>query len=162
MLQLGIMSAHLSGDYGSWFRLGEESRERGYVNQALYCFRKAVVVGGGEGVDADWERAVLAKSVGQLKTVSCVSSISGWIRMCNCYQLGEDSFPKHPPKISTRYNSTNRTPTSLDRTLRPPTSLLTLLLRIHSSHISLPCGFLPLQRRRTNRRGRNSYTRRRI
>lgn len=72
VLQLGIMSAHLNGDYAQWFKLGEESKERGFINQALYCYRKASMLDSSLP-DADWERAVLAKGVGDLRTVSSIS-----------------------------------------------------------------------------------------
>jgi general transcription factor 3C polypeptide 3 (transcription factor C subunit 4) len=69
VLQLGIMSAHLNGDYAEWFRLGEESKKRGFINQALYCYRKASMLDP-TIPDADWERAILAKGIGDLRTVS--------------------------------------------------------------------------------------------
>jgi general transcription factor 3C polypeptide 3 (transcription factor C subunit 4) len=69
VLQLGIMSAHLNGDYAQWFKLGEESKERGFINQALYCYRKASILDP-TIPDADWERAVLAKGIGDLRNVS--------------------------------------------------------------------------------------------
>lgn len=45
--------------------------ERGLIQQALYCYRKACQVDL-EGVDAFWELAVLSKETGNLQEVSVI------------------------------------------------------------------------------------------
>lgn len=43
-------------------------RTLGYSNQALYCYGKVYSLDS-TNVDALWDRAILAKEIGQLKTV---------------------------------------------------------------------------------------------
>ena len=85
-LQLRIMAAHLRHDAEEWDRLARESkyehfvarisyarlkyyyREHGYNQQALYCYRKAYSLDP-SNVDALWDRASLAKEIGDFRTV---------------------------------------------------------------------------------------------
>ncbi|KAF9459393.1 hypothetical protein BDZ94DRAFT_1199583 [Collybia nuda] len=66
-LQLRIMAAHLRHDADEWDRLARQSREHGYNQQALYCYRKVYSLDP-TNVDALWDRASLAKETGDLKT----------------------------------------------------------------------------------------------
>ncbi|KAG5653250.1 hypothetical protein H0H81_001507 [Sphagnurus paluster] len=66
-LQLRIMAAHLRHDADEWDRLAIQSRELGYNQQALYCYRKVYSLDP-TNVDALWDRASLAKETGDLKT----------------------------------------------------------------------------------------------
>lgn len=66
-LQLRIMAAHLRHDADEWDRLARQSRELGYNQQALYCYRKVYSLDP-NNVDALWDRASLAKETGDLKT----------------------------------------------------------------------------------------------
>ncbi|KAG6888878.1 hypothetical protein C0995_005133 [Termitomyces sp. Mi166 len=66
-LQLRIMAAHLRHDADEWDRLANQSREQGYNQQALYCYRKVYSLDP-TNVDALWDRASLAKEIGDLKT----------------------------------------------------------------------------------------------
>ncbi|RDB18196.1 Transcription factor tau subunit sfc4 [Hypsizygus marmoreus] len=66
-LQLRIMAAHLRHDADEWDRLANQSRELGYNQQALYCYRKVYSLDP-TNVDALWDRASLAKETGDLKT----------------------------------------------------------------------------------------------
>jgi len=43
-------------------------RDLGYIQQALYCYRKVYSLNP-DNVDALWDRATLAKSAGDLRTV---------------------------------------------------------------------------------------------
>ncbi|KAJ3795759.1 hypothetical protein GGU11DRAFT_209264 [Lentinula aff. detonsa] len=65
-LQLRIMAAHLSHDAEEWDRLAHESRNLGFYQQALYCYRKVHSLDP-SNVDALWDRATLAKEVGELR-----------------------------------------------------------------------------------------------
>ncbi|GJF00510.1 TPR-like protein [Phanerochaete sordida] len=66
-MQLRIMAAHLNQDADEWERLAEQSRREGYNQQALYCYRKLHQVDP-ENVGALWERATLAKQLGEVRT----------------------------------------------------------------------------------------------
>ncbi|KAH9476509.1 Transcription factor tau subunit sfc4 [Psilocybe cubensis] len=66
-LQLRIMAAHLSHDAEEWDRLARQSREHGYKQQALYCYRKVYSLDP-TNVHALWDRASLAKEMGDLRT----------------------------------------------------------------------------------------------
>ncbi|PPQ91090.1 hypothetical protein CVT25_013128 [Psilocybe cyanescens] len=66
-LQLRIMAAHLSHDADEWDRLARQSREHGYKQQALYCYRKVYSLDP-TNVHALWDRASLAKEMGDLRT----------------------------------------------------------------------------------------------
>ncbi|TFK72655.1 TPR-like protein [Pluteus cervinus] len=66
-LQLRIMAAHLRHDSDDWERLGRQSRELGFLQQALYCYRKVYALDP-TNVDALWERASLAKQLRDFKT----------------------------------------------------------------------------------------------
>ncbi|GJJ15577.1 hypothetical protein Clacol_009855 [Clathrus columnatus] len=57
-LKLNIIGAHL---------LHDVDREFGYLQQALYCFRKACSLDPHD-VNAQWERAAVAKELGDLRT----------------------------------------------------------------------------------------------
>ncbi|KAG8960659.1 transcription factor TFIIIC subunit tfc4 [Tulasnella sp. 419] len=59
-LKLKIMAAHLQGDAELWRDLGRQSRAGGQMQQALYCFRKAVSLDPHD-VDALWDRSVILK-----------------------------------------------------------------------------------------------------
>ncbi|KAG6863908.1 hypothetical protein C0991_002154, partial [Blastosporella zonata] len=66
-LQLRIMAAHLRHDADEWDRLANQSRDQGYNQQALYCYRKVYSLDP-TNVDALWDRASLAKETGDMKT----------------------------------------------------------------------------------------------
>ncbi|KAJ4480918.1 hypothetical protein J3R30DRAFT_3462311 [Lentinula aciculospora] len=65
-LQLRIMAAHLNHDAEEWDRLARESRNLGFYQQALYCYRKIYSLDP-SNVDALWDRATLAKEIGELR-----------------------------------------------------------------------------------------------
>ncbi|KAJ6622252.1 hypothetical protein B0H10DRAFT_2014932 [Mycena sp. CBHHK59/15] len=66
-LQLRIMGAHLKNDADEWDRLARQSKELGYGQQALYCWGKGYNLDP-NNVGALWDRAILAKELGDLKT----------------------------------------------------------------------------------------------
>ncbi|KAH7911471.1 hypothetical protein BJ138DRAFT_1237800 [Hygrophoropsis aurantiaca] len=66
-LQLRIMAAHLKHDAEEWERLANQSRDLGYNQQALYCYRKLYSLDP-TNVDALWDRASLAKELNDLRT----------------------------------------------------------------------------------------------
>ncbi|RXW22111.1 hypothetical protein EST38_g3735 [Candolleomyces aberdarensis] len=66
-LKLRVMAAHLRHDADEWDRLARHSRELGYNQQALYCYRKVNSLDP-TNVDAFWDRASLAKEVGDFRT----------------------------------------------------------------------------------------------
>ncbi|KIJ34519.1 hypothetical protein M422DRAFT_87090, partial [Sphaerobolus stellatus SS14] len=66
-LKLKIIRAHLVHDVDLWLSLGSESRGLGYLQQALYCYRKACTLDPAD-VNAQWERASLAKELGDFHT----------------------------------------------------------------------------------------------
>jgi len=66
-MQLRIMAAHLTHDADEWDRLARQSKERGYNQQALYCYRKVYSLDP-SNVDALWDRASLAKEMGEFRT----------------------------------------------------------------------------------------------
>ncbi|EIN05645.1 TPR-like protein [Punctularia strigosozonata HHB-11173 SS5] len=65
-LQFRIMAAHLKHDPEEWDELAKQSREMGYMQQALYCYRKIYSLDP-DNVHALWERASLAKEVGDVR-----------------------------------------------------------------------------------------------
>ena len=66
-LRLRIMAAHLRHDAEEWDRLARQSRDHGYNQQALYCYRKVHRLDPAN-VDALWDRASLAREIGELRT----------------------------------------------------------------------------------------------
>ncbi|KAF6756226.1 hypothetical protein DFP72DRAFT_894942 [Ephemerocybe angulata] len=66
-LKLRVMAAHLRHDAEEWDRLARHSRELGHNQQALYCYRKVNSLDP-SNVDAYWDRASLAKELGDFKT----------------------------------------------------------------------------------------------
>ncbi|KAJ7686640.1 hypothetical protein B0H17DRAFT_1204069 [Mycena rosella] len=66
-LQLRIMAAHLRHDADEWDRLARQSKDLGYNLQALYCWGKLSSLDP-ENVNAQWDRALLARDMGDLKT----------------------------------------------------------------------------------------------
>ncbi|KAI9062521.1 TPR-like protein [Trametes sanguinea] len=66
-LQLRIMAAHLNHDADEWGELAQHSRALGYNQQALYCYGKMYHLDP-TNVSALWDRASLAKEIGDLKT----------------------------------------------------------------------------------------------
>ncbi|KAK7044646.1 hypothetical protein R3P38DRAFT_2879955 [Favolaschia claudopus] len=66
-LQLRIMAAHLRHDADEWDRLARQSKDLGYNQQALYCWGKLSHLDP-ENVNAQWDRALLARDMGDLKT----------------------------------------------------------------------------------------------
>ncbi|KAJ7512667.1 TPR-like protein [Mycena galericulata] len=66
-LQLRIMAAHLRHDADEWDRLARQSKELGYNHQALYCWGKLSKLDP-SNVNAQWDRALLARDMGDLKT----------------------------------------------------------------------------------------------
>ncbi|KAJ7634784.1 TPR-like protein [Roridomyces roridus] len=66
-LQLRIMAAHLRHDADEWERLARQSKELGYNQQALYCWGKQSRLDPAN-VNAQWDRASLARDMGDLKT----------------------------------------------------------------------------------------------
>jgi general transcription factor 3C polypeptide 3 (transcription factor C subunit 4) len=63
------MAAHLRHDADEWDRLARQSREHGYNQQALYRYGKVHSLDP-TNVDALWDRALLAKDIGDFRTVS--------------------------------------------------------------------------------------------
>lgn len=63
------MGAHLHHDAEEWELLANESRERGAKQQSLYCLGKVCSLDG-ERLNAFWDRAFLAKELGQPRIVS--------------------------------------------------------------------------------------------
>ncbi|TFY64254.1 hypothetical protein EVJ58_g2743 [Rhodofomes roseus] len=66
-LQLRIMAAHLTHDAEEWERLAKQSVELVYNQQALYCYGKVYSLDP-SNLNALWDRATLAKEIGELKT----------------------------------------------------------------------------------------------
>ncbi|KAF7360402.1 hypothetical protein MVEN_00770100 [Mycena venus] len=66
-LQLRIMAAHLRHDADEWDRLARQSKDLGYYQQALYCWGKLSSLDPAN-VNAQWDRALLARDMGDLKT----------------------------------------------------------------------------------------------
>ncbi|KAI0629317.1 TPR-like protein [Trametes polyzona] len=66
-LQLRIMAAHLNHDADEWGELAQQSKALGYNQQALYCYGKLYHLDP-TNVNALWDRASLAKEIGDLKT----------------------------------------------------------------------------------------------
>ncbi|KAI0072549.1 TPR-like protein [Panus rudis PR-1116 ss-1] len=66
-LQLRIMAAHLNQDPEEWDRLALESKNLGYHQQALYCYRKLYNLDP-SNAGALWDRAALAKEINDLRT----------------------------------------------------------------------------------------------
>ncbi|KAF7344575.1 hypothetical protein MSAN_01939600 [Mycena sanguinolenta] len=66
-LQLRIMAAHLRHEADEWDRLARQSKDLGYYQQALYCWSKLSSLDPAN-VDAQWDRALLAREIGDLKT----------------------------------------------------------------------------------------------
>ncbi|KAL5520201.1 hypothetical protein ACEPAG_9414 [Sanghuangporus baumii] len=62
-LQIAIMGAHLRHDPDEWHELARQSRDAGQAQQALYCLAKTMRLDP-ENFDAVWDRASLAKEVG--------------------------------------------------------------------------------------------------
>ncbi|KAJ6488044.1 hypothetical protein C8R45DRAFT_264401 [Mycena sanguinolenta] len=66
-LQLRIMAAHLRHEADEWDRLARQSKDLGYYQQALYCWSKLSSLDSAN-VNAQWDRALLAREIGDLKT----------------------------------------------------------------------------------------------
>ncbi|KAJ7266948.1 hypothetical protein B0H12DRAFT_140673 [Mycena haematopus] len=66
-LQLRIMAAHLRHEADEWDRLARQSKDLGYYQQALYCWSKLSSLDPAN-VNAQWDRALLARDIGDLKT----------------------------------------------------------------------------------------------
>ncbi|TBU44059.1 TPR-like protein [Dichomitus squalens] len=66
-LQLRIMAAHLNHDADEWADLARQSRDLRYNQQALYCYGKICSLDP-TNVSALWDRASLAKELGDMKT----------------------------------------------------------------------------------------------
>ncbi|TCD69113.1 transcription factor TFIIIC subunit tfc4 [Steccherinum ochraceum] len=64
-----IMAAHLSNDPEEWSACAEESRNIGNHKQALYCYQKLYRFDP-SNINALWDRAALAKDVGELRIAS--------------------------------------------------------------------------------------------
>ncbi|KAL5525422.1 TFC4 [Sanghuangporus sanghuang] len=64
-LQVAIMGAHLRHDPDEWHELARQSRDAGQAQQALYCLAKTMRLDPAN-FDAIWDRASLAKEVGDL------------------------------------------------------------------------------------------------
>ncbi|KAF8883900.1 hypothetical protein CPB84DRAFT_1850825 [Gymnopilus junonius] len=62
-----MVVAHLRYDADEWYRLVRESRERGYNQQALYCYHQGYSLDS-TSVDALWHCAYLAKEMSDLRT----------------------------------------------------------------------------------------------
>lgn len=65
-LRLRVMGAHVNQDPEEWDRLAEQSRARGYHQQALYCYGKLYQLDP-SNINALWDRASLAKEIGELR-----------------------------------------------------------------------------------------------
>ncbi|KAI0031922.1 TPR-like protein [Vararia minispora EC-137] len=63
-LQVRIMGAHLHHDAEEWEHLARQSREKGFNRQSLYCLSKVCSLDP-ENVNAFWDRAFLAKELGE-------------------------------------------------------------------------------------------------
>ncbi|KAG8882395.1 transcription factor TFIIIC subunit tfc4 [Tulasnella sp. 331] len=83
-LKFKIMAAHLQNDSDAWSELGRASRDTGHLEQALYCFRKAVTLNPRD-VDAVWDRSVVLKETGNIR-----ASLSGFLSILKLapYHLG--------------------------------------------------------------------------
>ncbi|EPQ55553.1 TPR-like protein [Gloeophyllum trabeum ATCC 11539] len=66
-LQLRIMAAHLLHDPELWERLAAQSKQLGYNEQAIYCYRKLYTLDP-TNVKALLDRAFIAKEIGDLRT----------------------------------------------------------------------------------------------
>ncbi|TFK50646.1 TPR-like protein [Heliocybe sulcata] len=66
-LQLRIMAAHLLHDPELWERLAVQSKELGYNQQAIYCYRKLYNLDP-TNVKALLDRTFIAKEIGDLRT----------------------------------------------------------------------------------------------
>jgi len=66
-MQLRIMAAHLTHNTDQWDRLARQSKEWGYNQQALDCYRKVYSLDP-SNVDALWDRESLAKEMGEFST----------------------------------------------------------------------------------------------
>ncbi|KAF8327415.1 uncharacterized protein EI90DRAFT_3127081 [Cantharellus anzutake] len=66
-LQLRIIATHLrEPDVGTWRELGQKSKELGYLQQAIYCFRKILYIDP-QDLDALWDWSYLLKMQGEPK-----------------------------------------------------------------------------------------------
>ncbi|KAJ7143345.1 TPR-like protein [Mycena crocata] len=65
-LKLYVMAAHLSHDADEWERLAQQSRDLKCYRQALYCWGK-VVTFDPDNLHAQWDRAMLARDMGDLQ-----------------------------------------------------------------------------------------------
>ncbi|KAG8991648.1 transcription factor TFIIIC subunit tfc4 [Tulasnella sp. JGI-2019a] len=83
-LKFKIMAAHLQNDSDIWSELGRASRDTGRLEQALYCFRKAVSLNPRD-VDAVWDRSVVLKETGSIR-----ASLAGFLTILKIvpYHLG--------------------------------------------------------------------------
>ncbi|KAJ7648003.1 hypothetical protein FB45DRAFT_1020219 [Roridomyces roridus] len=66
-LQMRIMGAHLKADAEEWDSLARQSKELGHHQQALYCWSKVQSIDP-SNVAALWDRAMLSKEIGDIKT----------------------------------------------------------------------------------------------
>jgi tetratricopeptide (TPR) repeat protein len=154
-LQLRIMAAHLRHDAEEWERLARSSkwvkgfeallvdwlidicRDMGYNQQALYCYRKLYSLDP-NNVDALWDRASLAKEMGDLRIVR--RNPISWNKIYRDLihlHAGPSLLPCDPQTFSTRPNSPLRTPTPPHRTKRPPNLRDALPIRIRTLFLNV-------------------------
>jgi hypothetical protein len=88
-------------------------REMGYNQQALYCYGKLYSLDP-TNVDALWDRASLAKEMGDLRTVRTPNFNLMTIRHKSNTFTGPPLLPRDPQTLPARPNSPLRTPTSPD------------------------------------------------
>lgn len=87
-LQLRIMAAHLNHDADEWADLARQSRALGYNQQTLYCYGKIYSLDP-TNVDALWDRAFLAKEIGDLKIVRISRTTLGFALIVHiCAHIG--------------------------------------------------------------------------
>ena len=116
-LQLRIMAAHLNQDSEEWYRLADHSRcvhfafvlrttcqllhrHLGFHQQALYCYRKLYQVDP-SNITALWDRASLAREIGDLRTVCFVLRSKHVRTFAYCF-LGTSCSPSNLEARSSR------------------------------------------------------------
>ncbi|KAH9080567.1 TPR-like protein [Lactarius deliciosus] len=102
-LQLRIMGAHLHHDSEEWERLAKESRELGFNQQALYCYGKVYGLDP-SNLNALWDRAALAKEIGDNRTVRAFITLS-FMRLPSCitwqpFRMGHGVDPETGQEVS--------------------------------------------------------------
>lgn len=150
-VQLRIMKAHLTRDSEEWEDLAVQSkcvllidsrswevltailtREMGHHQQALYCYRKVYSLNP-DNVDALWDRATLAKEIGDMQTVSkwnLFSMVALFISLTE-YIIDSSLITCHPQTTSPRSSCSIRAAAYPHRPKRSHHLRQPLLRRIH-------------------------------